>query len=183
MDGVLINFVKGASVIFKTTEAELYSRWPEGVWDMGEALGMTNNKFYRTIEKHGEEFWLTLEKYPWADELFDYCDKIAPAYILTTPTFDADCLSGKIKWMQKWKGRNFRRYILAAHKEVTARWDRLLIDDRDENCLKFRENGGSAIVFPGHNNSRYALKNQAMEIVKQEVDEWRVFVDRMRGMV
>lgn len=173
LDGVLVSFLESACPIFGTTLEELMERWPAGVWPMDEVLGITANEFYEKIEAQGPEYWANCKPYPWTDELWNMCEKIAPTFILSTPTYDPSCLAGKLMWLQRWKGKGFRNYILTPHKERCARHDRLLIDDRDDNIKSFCEHGGRGILFPAHTNSKHVYKNNPMEYVREELEKWR----------
>jgi hypothetical protein len=177
LDGVATNFLSGACKLFKVDEKELMERWGVGQYDMVKsAMGIPPEEFYKTIEREGEQFWVDLERYPYADDLYNFCCGLAPTLFLTMPTFDANCIVGKIKWLQNWHGKDFRDYVLTPRKEAFAKWNSVLVDDRDDNIEKFKEKGGHGIVFPAVCNSRHAEKDNAVEIVKKELLEWHTII-------
>lgn len=178
LDGVLVRFVQGASPLFGTTEEELMPKWQLGCWEMCEPLGITRSQWYKVIDNAGEDFWANLPEYQWRDDLYDFCEKLAPTYILSAPTHEPACLSGKLRWLHKWKGEHFQNYVFTAMKERTARWDRILIDDKPSNVIKFREHGGKAILFPTHANDRYELRERAVEVVKNELLQWHTEISQ-----
>jgi predicted Zn-dependent protease len=66
--------------------------------------------------------------------------------ILTAPSPDPSCLAGKGASIKKLF--NTRDFLIGKPKEVAARFDRILIDDRNSNCAKFVANGGQAFEWP-----------------------------------
>jgi len=168
LDGVLVWFVKGAAPLFGLTLEEMLSRCPAGTYDMDVGLGVSRTQFFATISKAGEDFWANLEPYPHALEFYEHCKSIAPTKILTSSTFDPHCAAGKMRWMYKWLGTNFRDYHITPLKEDCASPGAVLIDDLESNVNNFRAAGGKAILWPTHFNCRYAETN-AVEVVKKEL--------------
>lgn len=171
LDGVLVDFIQGAASLFGTDSDSLLRKWPPGVYEMEEALGISRTKFFATLEAAGEEFWVNLPPFPYARDFYDHCTNIAPTYILTAPTRDPKSLSGKMRWLQNWFGQGFRDYVITDKKEMCARDTHVLIDDRVSNVDKFREHGGQAIMWPARQNPRWAEAWRALELVTEELEE------------
>jgi 5'(3')-deoxyribonucleotidase len=171
LDGVMVDFVKGAAELFKQDHASLLARWPAGVYDMESVLNISKEEFFDTLASGGEDFWANLPSYPYAGELYDHCASLASTYILTAPTYDPRSLSGKMKWIHKMFGKDFRQYILTAKKEMCARNEHVLIDDHAVNVSRFKDHGGRAIMWPTPWNPRWREAKDNMSIVKKELDE------------
>jgi len=174
LDGVLINFVKSAADIFDLDYDELLSVWPSGEYDMAKVLGISEDAFFQVINAAGEGFWANLTLYPYAMDFYHYCKDLAPTYILTRPTTHSSSLSGKLQWMQKHFGSNFTDYAITHKKELCAGPNTILIDDHTVNCTKFVDAGGSAIIWPAHNNIRFDQADECVELAKKELNEWRL---------
>src|SRR5574342_378654 len=151
MDGVLTNFMDHALALHGTSTQELddAGAWPHGLYEVHEAMGITEDEFWAKIDA-SPEFWDGLPLYPWADALWSACSKIAPTLILSAPSMDWRSASGKMNCLQRWKGRRFREWIFAPakHKHRLARQGALLIDDSDRNTGDWMRAGGEAILFP-----------------------------------
>lgn len=171
MDGTLVNFVKGAARLFDQDYETLLGRWTPGIYDMESVLGLTKGQFFAALDKAGEDFWANLLPYPYARDFYDHCVDIAPTYILSSPTYDASSLSGKIRWLHNMFGREFRNYILTSKKEMCARDCHILIDDHIINVERFREHGGKAILWPTPFNSRHEEAHVALDVVMAELEE------------
>lgn len=146
LDGVLTNFV-GASLQLHS-RSELLESWPAGVWDTHVVCGMSNGDFWKVIELRGSAFWSDMEPYPWAFDLVEQLRQIAPVTIASSPSLDPGSLDGKIRWLQKHFGRNFRDFMIGPRKHLLAHPDTVLIDDSDRNIADFRKAGGRGVLFP-----------------------------------
>jgi 5'(3')-deoxyribonucleotidase len=171
LDGVVTDFVKGAAKLFQLEHDELLKQWIPGCYEMEKTLGISTSKFFGKIEEAGEDFWANLEPFEYGIELFEFCQKLAPTCFLSSPTLHPSCLSGKLKWMKKHFGSNFREYVLTPRKEKCARHDSLLVDDYVNNVDKFRQHGGNAILWPMITNPRHQEAHNCFEIGKQEIVE------------
>lgn len=169
-DNVLVNFVLGASKLFNEDYRNLITRWTPGNYNMEDVIGVSRQEFLKTLENAGEKFWEELPAYPHAVDFYKYCSKLAPTYILTAPTDDPRCLSGKVKWFYRVFGEGFDAYIMTRHKEMCARSTHILIDDLASNVSKFKEHGGQAILWPTHFNIRHKESSNALDVVKHELD-------------
>lgn len=168
MDGVLCNFVDATARLFKTTEEELLRKWEPGVYDICLPLGITTEQLWYAIGTNVHTHWPNLKPYPWAKELWELCNKYAPTIILSSPSYDPGCLSGKNIWLNEHlaDGEPFRKFLIGPAKEFCAAEEHLLIDDSDAQCEKFKENGGHAITFPQIWNCLHHQIDRRMNLVE-----------------
>lgn len=176
LDGVCVDFIGSAAKLFGMTKEELMPKWKPGLWDMSEVVGLSHAEFFKKLEEGGEDFWADMELYPWADELYESCKKLAPTYFLTMPTGDPRCLSGKLKMLHRWHGHGFSDYVMTKHKDHCANSHTILIDDHDLNVEKFKKSGGHAILFPAHTNANHIHKHEALEWTKGILNYWQASV-------
>lgn len=155
MDGVLTDFVGGAAYLFGADPRDLKWSPAEGtsktVSSVHIPLGITDDELWAKIAAAGVSFWENLEKHEWADDLWKHLNKTAPTLIASSPALVGapESAYGKVKWLQKWRGKDFQDYILIrGNKHLLAGPTAVLIDDYGRNVKEFREAGGHAILFP-----------------------------------
>lgn len=148
MDGVLADWATAAIIACERDPAEVYGSWPPNEYDLAVALGVSGNAMWKAVHRGGVEFWSELEPYPWMPELFELCTATAPTTILTSPSREPASLAGKMAWLQRYFGRDFRDFLIGPDKAACARAGTVLIDDREHGCDEFVRAGGHAIVFP-----------------------------------
>lgn len=170
LDGVIVDFISGAIKAFGMNHDEVLSRWQPGEWHIEPAMRIPESDFWQSIERV-PDFWINLPAYSWADDLYDQLAKLDEVIICTTPTRDHNCASGKIQWLQKWKGKNFRKYVITAHKEILATESNILVDDRDDNIRKFVNKGGKGVLFPAIQNSRHYARSINVSTTIDEVKQ------------
>lgn len=168
MDGVLSNFVSGVAEVFETTEEYLIENWEPGKYDVCHVLKNSMEDLWEMIDGEGEEFWEEMKPYSWAKELYEMCCSIAPTVILTSPSYNPYCLSGKLRWLNKNLGNNrsFRDFMISPRKEMAASLGHFLIDDSDSQCEKWFNNRGSFILFPRHWNTAFEHKHNPIDYVR-----------------
>jgi 5'(3')-deoxyribonucleotidase len=155
VDEVLANWIGSLLRLLKRDETEVLAHWgtlSPRPWDVVEVLGVSGNTVWRAVDEAGAQFWHDVEPFAYCHELFDLCRSTAPTYLLTSPSKHPSSLAGKLAWMQRVFGRDFRDYLVGPAKHACARPDALLIDDSLANCSKFAAHGGHAILFPGVGN-------------------------------
>jgi len=167
IDGVVANFNGAAAKLYGKNEDDLRAAQSPGDYNgIYSALGTTEEEFWKKVDALGEEFWVTVERYPWADFLFDACSARCETVFLSAPSVDSSSFAGKVKWLQAWRGRGFRDFIFAPprHKRHLAGPDSILIDDRDRNIEEWRSGGGIGILFPRPWNSDHALSDDCLAV-------------------
>lgn len=170
LDGVVVDFCAAAyrahgrtCAINEPTKYDFFEDW-----------GMTADEFWGPIDAIGPEFWSTIPLYPWANELIGLCGK--DFVIATTNSIHPVSASGKVSAIQSIFGERFRNYMITPRKWLLGAPGRLLIDDNEMNCEKFRDYGGDAILFPAPWNENREFCDQRMDFVRQSIDSWKAAV-------
>lgn len=167
MDGVIADFVDGISRYHN--KANPYLTDPnERRWDIEQIWGMSKYDLWHGVDK---EFWAGLRKTDEADYLVKFITNafsVPQVTMLTSPpkVNAGEAVQGKIVWM-RWHYSQFAdRMIFTEHKELCAGPDRILIDDNESNVIKFRDEGGNAVLVPRPWNSRY---NENINVIYEEL--------------
>lgn len=164
LDGVIADFVTGICGAHNKPNPYL-EKEHFGIFDTAGLWTMPWEEF---IEPCNKEFWANLPKMPDADEIIaavtDFFG-IENVCILSAPTLNGGCVDGKIEWLSKHYPQFVEsgRYLFGPRKDFCAGPYRVLIDDRDENITKFRENGGNAILLSRPWNSFYFRSEKAVK--------------------
>lgn len=166
MDGVLVDFFRAA--LRKHNAEHLVYGWPPGEWFMERVLGISDKAFWAPIDAD-PSFWMSLSGYQDWRKLYAACCAYAPTTIATTPSHHPHSAYGKVVWLQKHLGEDFRSYMLGPQKHLLATPTRLLIDDRDENCERFEKAGGKALLVPRPWNSRHAEYDLGDALIYEEL--------------
>ena len=161
VDDVLVDFAGAACGLFGM-EA------PQDIipdWDLVPYLGTDHRTFKLTIDGQGPEWWQSLEPLPWSAKLYDMClDCSANLFLLTSPGPFAHSCAGKRFWIADTFGPSFVNYVITTRKQLLASNEgATLIDDSPINCSDFTEAGGTSVVFPGHGNVFYHMKQRALK--------------------
>lgn len=165
MDGVLTDFVGAACKAWVTTVDQITPHWRIGDgWDLSEpisgALGTFINDFWQPIDGN-ESFWLDIKETAWHDDIRQIVHRVCDhrdVHIVTTPSACFTSYTGKTKWLRNQYGEGFDRFAVYPYKESFAQPGVLLIDDNEKNVAKFRQAGGSAILFPAYYNCLYEYR-------------------------
>ena len=142
LDGVLVDFVAAAIATHKSPLKKRDVRW-----DVFEQLGVSEAEFWRT---KNYAWWLNLE---WTDEGKELLAGVESIFgpenvALMTHGRDADCVVGKIGWVARNLPEYAGRLILTRAKHMAAGPGKFLIDDHDENRMRFVLAGGVALTPP-----------------------------------
>lgn len=160
LDGVLCDFTRPAMALHG--KSDLVDSWPAGVYDACAVLRCKEADFWAPIHKAGEVWWATLPRHEWALDLVDLClAKAGGVTLATSPSHHPSSVSGKLYWVLRELPSFLRKTMVGPDKHLFADCDRVLIDDCDANCAKFRKHGGQAIVFPQPWNSQHANARSA----------------------
>lgn len=147
MDGV----VSGAHEAFLKVlgREDLLKDYPAGEFNTDKVAGISEKTMWRKIDAAGRDLWSKMPVLPWAHELYEKLGELGDVVFLTSPSYDPDSLAGKLEWLQRFtKQKDFRDYIMTTRKDLLAGPGAVLVDDRPENCEKFRAAGGRAVLFP-----------------------------------
>lgn len=128
--------------------------WPKGWYDLCSLLAITDAELWSPVLMEGEGFWDKLTVTQWAIFLIEaVISKNVPFYIVSNLGGNTDeCLRGKRLWLRRHfcgilADRFIPMYPGVCRSQLAAP-GRVLIDDCDENCERWRENGGTAITVP-----------------------------------
>lgn len=173
MDGVLVDLCGGIAEALGIPRAPFYGplhkNW-EAITDVLEhetGEEWSEEKLLGKFREWGHEFWVGLEKYPWADELYGMCQEVAPTVIMTFPAHIPTAASGKMEWIFT-NLPGCERYAITSCKHHLSHPGALLIDDSVEFCGKFQEHGGDAYLFPQpwSDPSNWATRDALSEIAE-----------------
>jgi hypothetical protein len=129
---------------------------------------VAKNEFWAKIHVNEYDFWVKeIQPYYWAKDLIktvsnhtdDWC-------FLSKPSRSGDCHKGKFDWLNKHFGLGHKLWLSGGNKEYAAGPNKILIDDKEENCQKWIERGGSAFRW---------------EEFSSDIDKQRIF-DRLNQL-
>lgn len=151
----------------------VYALWAQKnprPWDVFEVLPITEVEGWNVINALGADFWADIEPLPWMHELVSLCQSLAPTTLLTSASKHESSYSGKARWIAKHLP-GVPHYIGRGCKSMAAHPRALLIDDSPKNCAAFTapQKGGDAIIFPGYGNDLYALAEDPMPYVREQL--------------
>lgn len=169
MDGVIADFCRRAAILFNRDIDDMYHSWTP-MNDMYKELKISKSQFWSTIQKD-KNFWEALQPYDHLNDLLN----ILRGYtvkILTSPSSDINCPSGKKAWLHRYVPHLESTAIIAKDKFLLAGKGRILIDDTDDKILSWNEASPEAysITFPQPWNKNYEHRFSKLEFVKRELD-------------
>lgn len=152
IDGVLADFVGGALKVHGAA-----SPWDieenKGNYNFQELLGLSASKFWEPLEHN---FWAELDPLPEGMAVLRLFSAINTTYLSTSPSLSPGCSSGKHEWVNKHLPQHARNLFIGSQKQVFGRIPgAVLIDDCDTNIDKFRDAGGTGILYPQPWNSAH----------------------------
>lgn len=161
MDGVLCDFAGGVCALFGKPGPSA----GDPAQALHEYLGVPKGVMWSRIGEVGARLWENLEPLPWAQDLVAWSRSHGNLYIATSPALHPGSLSGKMVWLQRRFGKQFRDFIVSPHKHLLAAPGRLLIDDTTRQVDAFRASGGAAILFPSVENGRLRLGEDPLAVL------------------
>lgn len=188
LDEVLADFVAAAARQIGVPLAQLNANRAYGEWSIVPAIARTlhrddytEDQFWIDIEKGGADFWTSIPLLPHAREVIDVVQRYDPDFfIVTSPSRAIDCYVGKIRWIREHLGIN-RRFIFSNDKSMLARYGTILIDDREESCIKFRDAGGCAILVRNMFNYPRLFKGSTVDAIQSNLNSVASVIDRDIG--
>lgn len=157
LDGVVVDLYRAICIAHGGTGDEPYTAstmlhchviWKEILPELtGEEW--SEEKLRQFFEQAGMDFWMSLTKYPWADELWDLCNSVAPTVVMSNPWVVPSAAGGKMMWLRD-NLSGLQRFALTDVKHHFSHPGALLIDDRIDSCEEFcrQKNPGQAYCFP-----------------------------------
>lgn len=160
IDGVLADFTGAALSMFGHPSDTKVAH--EEITDF---LGISKEEFWTLIDSKGSDYWANLEPFPWFNDLVKEVKKLDKDFcLLSSPSRNASCLKGKVRWIQKHFGPHFRNYILTpAHLKyrVCSGPSDVLIDDNTKNIFEWtNKRNGYGILFPMPWNTSVSIDNK-----------------------
>lgn len=165
IDGVLADFVSASIAVHGGQYDE--EAYPKLEWSIANVLGITESEFWAKIDATEPNFWPNLDPYPWALNLLESVRTRGRVSLLSTPSKHSSCHSGKRQWVDRWVSDC--ELILCKSKDLLSGPGRVLIDDNDGNCEKWRARGGTAILFPQPWNQNHALTGRRFGYVIEQL--------------
>lgn len=169
MDGVLVDFVRGALTPDELAAYEKISKGKPSLWGF---LGITEDEFWqRTIHP---DWWFNLPQLPWCFQLMHIVDEHFPnaeVFFLTKPHSAPNCIPGKERWISEILGYDAGRVICTKHKTLFARSGSLLIDDTSWYIGSWNAAGGHGILFPALSNELHEFESEAIYFILPQLKE------------
>jgi 5'(3')-deoxyribonucleotidase len=101
------------------------------------------------ISAEGPHWWRDIEILPWGKKLYEELTKKTDYFcFLTSPSNNPSCAAGKVEFLQKHFGENFKDFLIGRNKHFCASHRSLLIDDNKDKIEKFRSFGGHVYQWP-----------------------------------
>ncbi|MFW6046461.1 MAG: hypothetical protein ACOCP4_01575 [Candidatus Woesearchaeota archaeon] len=157
MDGVLVDFLKGANRV--TKENGLGDNWLDVINDDNELA-------WKIINKEGEGFWANLDwlengRKLWANINY-YSPVILSAYPYSTENVQVkiDGIMGKKEWIKKHIGEEYSRTAIICAREdknMFADENSILIDDMEKNIKEWKRFGGIGILYKSYEKTMEEL--------------------------
>lgn len=175
MDGVICDWVKGLLEVhnrYDLLDRYKADKFPTD-WLMEGALG-TEDELWVPVDYAGEEFWADLDPYSWLEEIVNLLEETeVPWYIATHNRNNGGSAGGKVRWLHRIFGNDFKQYILIKHKHLLSKPGALLIDDHNGNCRSFakEEYGGTSIIFPQPWNFASSKVSKRIDYLKDQLDK------------
>jgi hypothetical protein len=143
----------------------------DGVLSDFDAHAKANNKFTATGQPKWNEldrkWWQSMPAYKGAKTFYDTLRSLGRTRMLTAPILDAGCFRGKAEWVKKFRGNRFLLLDLlicpAVDKELLARPNHILVDDRQKNIDEWIAAGGIGILHKGDYADTLKRVQEAME--------------------
>jgi 5'(3')-deoxyribonucleotidase len=175
MDGVIADFVGGASRAHGREDPFDYPPGEMQPWDMAGTWGITDDEFWAPFTV---EMWAELEPTPFAQEVLERVERTFDSQhicLLTDPgRYPAVAIPGKLAWMEQHVPayRRERRYFFGHNKHFCAGYSgNLLIDDHNGNVEEFRKLSSQAFLFPRPWNYGFAESLIAVEQLDTYLDQ------------
>lgn len=173
LDGVIRDWAGGVGKLFEHPFTP--DRWDYYIWYCNN-YDIDKDKFWTDQDEH-PTFWTELETYPHTTDLLKALSSYGDVTLCTSPMKDNAGLSQR--WIKKWLPFYYdnNKYILTPCKEKVAGPGKILIDDYEENCRKWRDAGGLSIIFPQPWNSLRGLMSDKIQYVKNHLDMLKKILD------
>lgn len=150
VDGVCADIFQSLAYHLNLPYSELYANCEKGLYDQPYLPEVYDGCIWTKIMKEAPEtFWSQAPNLPWYPALWNALEKYGYKVVYCTSVASSPAAaSGRIKWLINRHGPKFDDFIITSRKELLAHSGAILIDDCDENLLKWEEAGGCPIRVP-----------------------------------
>lgn len=145
LDGVLVDFAKG----YKKLTGQLP---PPAETQTDKAA------FWKPIDKSGGDFWANLDWTRDGKELWNYIAPFKPE-ILSSPSNSNTSVEGKYRWVKEHLPSVKLNLVQSKQKQIMAKPNTILIDDREDICKRWEDAGGIAVHHTDTNSTIQKLKD------------------------
>lgn len=177
MDGVVAFWEKSAA---KTLDIDLNDEKIREEIKNGKRMETYvggDENMWPLIKKEGDEWWENIELLPWAKRLYNMLKEKADYFsFLSSPSNDPLCASGKVKFLRKHFGDDFKDFLIGRNKYMCASKNALLVDDDKGKTKKFKKFGGYIFQWP----SPLELLDGDID-VEETFDELSDYIKEIRG--
>jgi 5'(3')-deoxyribonucleotidase len=167
MDGVLVDFMGGLHKNLGVDYDPTGYPYPASKYDIFEDIIARSDGRYKVSDIYDScnavKFWADLEWDPMGKEILQAAKDIVGVnniVVCTAPMTRPDAWAGKIAWLNKHTPELKKVIVMSAPKELLAKKDHMLIDDKDRNCEAFCGAGGLAYLVPQPWNARRDIYNK-----------------------
>lgn len=157
MDDVLLDT---ANYFYKWHKAEspYLTSTNLGKRDNGEMIGLNWQKAWNELPF---EFWSSIPKAPFADNLISVCeDSVGEenVFILTSAISNTDCYAGKSAWINKYLPKYKSKLFIGQKKHIVVDEYSLLIDDYEKHEKNFSafNKANNFLLFPAYGNRLFS---------------------------
>jgi hypothetical protein len=145
-----------------------------GEWYLEKSWGVSGHDLWNHPEVKALDFWSTLWKTPWADDLMALITEYYPiedqCFLTKALPNDPECVRGKALWLERHYPKH-AYFIGNGSKKFNAGADKILLDDADHNIAAFINHGGEGILFPRVWNAHYHLEVAPLAYVEERLAE------------
>jgi 5'(3')-deoxyribonucleotidase len=143
MDGVLYNWNKAAYKLMGVDyDDPIIQEAHKDNYDALDGLRGEEN-VTRAVLEAGADFWLSLEKFQWADDLYEgMVDTVGVENVYFCTSFGKWPEGASAKAKVLLRDFNSRRLVLIKDKYLLAKNNTILIDDKPSNTKNFGLHGG-----------------------------------------
>src|SRR5690606_21072486 len=94
MDGVIADFAKAACTLFASPHHV------QQTVDIASELGLSDDLFWNTIDREGEQFWSEIPETPWCNDILSLLKDKDFVISTSPPKTGHYAATGKIKWLK-----------------------------------------------------------------------------------
>lgn len=167
MDGVICNFVDG---LIRSAKWNLeHEDWAS--WSYHQTFGITDEEMWAFTKD--EDWWADLPEYGWAKRLVTELQCRGDIIFCTSPSLDHKCPGEKIQWLRNHGFMSHKKndFQIGPRKDLMAGSGAILIDDYETNVSKFRDKGGTAILFPQPWNKNRVIMGDKVDFVLRQLSK------------